>query len=227
MFEDHMKKNAIRGFFALALAIATMKNAVGQGTLYISSLSGTSTGTVPVGSDSWLAAAFITGANTGGYVLNSVQLGMTDSSGSPSGFTAMIYAQSGTRIGIFPGSGIATLTGSTDPITAGIYTYIAPSGTSLSASTTYFIVLTSSTPSADGAYNWNESAFPPGVENWSVGLNGVEQSANEISGWSPTAYSGIAQFAIYATAAPEPGAVGLMVVGGLVVGWRRWRARSV
>jgi hypothetical protein len=44
-------------------------------------------GSPSVASDSWLAAEFGTGTDASGYVLNSVQLGMTDASGNPSGFT--------------------------------------------------------------------------------------------------------------------------------------------
>ena len=35
---------------------------------------------------------------------------------------------------------------------------------------------------------------------------------------------GIAQFPINATAAPEPGVVGLFALGGLLLGFGRWKA---
>jgi hypothetical protein len=60
-------------------------------TAYLSNLGQSSTGSLAVGSDSWLAASFGTGTNEGGYELNSIQLAMTDASGNPSGFTVMIY----------------------------------------------------------------------------------------------------------------------------------------
>ena len=63
-----------------------------QGTMtYLSSLSQSSTGSDPVGSDSWLAAIVWNGNNPGGYSLDSIQLGMADASGFPSNFTVMLY----------------------------------------------------------------------------------------------------------------------------------------
>ena len=51
--------------------------------------------------------------NGGGYSLNSIQLGMADASGNPSGFTVMLYAQDYNHFGgIVPGSSLATLNGS-------------------------------------------------------------------------------------------------------------------
>src|SRR6202044_2709741 len=95
-----------------------------QGTLtYMSNLAQPSTGNKLVGSNSWVATEFQTGANTGGYMLNSVQLEMADASGSPNGFTIMLYSP----IVIFgpdvPQTNIDTLSGSIDPSTADVYTY--------------------------------------------------------------------------------------------------------
>jgi hypothetical protein len=55
-------------------------------------LSQTPTGSVSVGSDSWLAADFITGTSANGYSLDSIQLGMANASGSPTNFTVMLYS---------------------------------------------------------------------------------------------------------------------------------------
>jgi hypothetical protein len=216
------------GFIAmLAVGLLAPQIAQAQETLYLSSLSGTSTGSASVGSDSWLAAAFITGAGAGGYALNSVQLAMTDASGSPGGFAVMIYSEANNPLAGLPGSSLGSLTGSSSPSTAGVYSYTPSSSLALLSQTTYFIVVTSSTTVANGAYNWNESAFPPGVNTWGVGINGIIRSNNGSSGWSPTPYLGIAQFAIYATPAPEPGVLGLFALGGLLVAFQRRKARSV
>jgi hypothetical protein len=222
-----MKNTSIIGsIFSLAVGLFAPCATIAQGNLYISSLSQTSTGSAAVGSDSWLAAGFITGANAGAYALNSVQLAMTDASGNPIGFTAMIYSAN-IGIGINPGNSLGTLTGSSDPTTAGVYSFTTPSSLSLSPMTTYFIVLTSSTTVANGAYDWNESAYPPDVSNWGLGINGIERSSNGTSGWTATPYLGIAQFAIYATPTPEPGVVGLFALGGLLVAFQRRKARPV
>ncbi len=194
-----------------------------QGTLFLSSLSTTSTGTAPVGSNSWLAAGFATGNNAGGYVLNSIELGMAGVSGTPSGFTVMICASAEDPVVV--GSSLGTLTGSANPATAGIYTYNAPSYFALSPSTAYYIVVTAGTSVANGAYNWNESAYPPGVNNgWGVG-NGVLIGNDGLPGWGAIPYEGIAQFAIYATPVPEPESFCLFALGALLIGILRRKAR--
>jgi hypothetical protein len=61
--------------------------------------------------------------------------------------------------------------------------------------------------------------------------NAVLHSSNGISGWtsdpSPYPYSGIAQFAINATAVPEPNILGLFALCGLGFLWHRWKAKAV
>jgi hypothetical protein len=211
--------------FAVVLLAPQITQA--QGTMtYLSSLSQTSTGSPSVGSDSWLAAPFITGPNASGYSLNSIQLGMADASGNPSGFTAMLYSAIITGA-ILPGSSLGTLDGSLNPVIGGIFTYTPVSSLTLSPHTYYFIVLTAGTTIANGAYSWSMSTFPPSSSgDWSAG-NVVLQSGNGTSGWSPTPYLGIAQFAINATAIPEPGVLSLFGLGGLGFLWHRRKARAV
>jgi hypothetical protein len=222
-----MKKTIVVGILILALGALTPPYAQAQGTLYLSSLSPTSTGSVAVGSDSWLAAGVYTGNNAGGYSLNSIQLGLTDATGNPSGFGVMLYSEAQGTGSILPGSSLGTLTGSSDPGTVGTYIYTAPSGLSLSPATVYFIVITSGTKVSNGSYNWSESAYPPGVSAWGLGINGIDTSNNGTSDWSPTPYLGIAQFAIYATPAPEPGVLGLFALGGLLVAFQRRKMSSL
>jgi hypothetical protein len=220
-----MKRIFLSGIIGPAVSLLFTQAAEAQGTLYLSSLSETPTGTASAGSNSWLAAGFGTGNNAGGYVLNSIQLGMADASGNPNGFTVTICP--GVEDPVDVGSSIGTLTGSANPATAGTYTYSSISGLSLTPSTAYYIVITAGTAIANGAYNWNESAYPPGVNNWGGVNNGLLVSGNGGSRWSATPYLGIAQFAIFATPAPEPGLIGLFALGGLLVGFQRWKARSV
>ena len=210
-------KRIITAFVAGLLA---QQIAQAQGTIYLSSLSQTSTGTVSVGSDSWLAALFIAGTNAGGYLLDSVQLGIADATGNPSGFTGMIYNSSVLPGGAPPGSSLATLTGSATPSTAGIYTYTPISSLTLSPSTTYFIVLTAGTTVANGAYEWNLTA--PSSYNPSGGWRGggIFESSDGAQ-WSYYSYS--PQFAITATAIPEPGVLGLLCLGGIFLFRRRRR----
>lgn len=215
-----MKNIVLGSVAALATALLSPHAAQAQGTtLYLSSLSQTYTGSAAVGSDSWLTDRFSTGSNPGGYTLDSVQLGMADASANPSGFAAMLYSSTGLPAGIFPGSNLGTLLGPASPSIAGVYSYTPAASLRLSPGTDYFVVLTAATAVASGAFNWGLSAYPPTTAGagWGEG-NGVFRSANGASGWSAAGpYLGTAQFAIYATAIPEPGALSLALLGGLLL----------
>src|ERR1035438_9179425 len=93
----YMRKTIISGIIASVFGLLAPHIAQAQGTLYVSSLGLTSSGSASVGSDSWLATDIRTGTNAGGYLLNSVQLALADASGTPSGFTAMLYNRSEER----------------------------------------------------------------------------------------------------------------------------------
>ena len=193
-----------------------------QGTLtYLSNIGQPSTGSNPVGSNSWLAAGFFTGTNGSGYLLNSVQLAITDATGNPSGFTVMLYGQANNPFGVSPGSSLGTLNGSTDPASSGIYTYTPASDITLSPGKDYFIVLTSGTSVANGAYEWsyvNTSSYNP-VGGW-ITRSPYFYSANG-SSWGASLGS-YPQFAINATAVPEPSSSWLVLLGsGILVYVRR------
>ncbi len=213
-----MKRIIINGIFALVFGLLAPQIATAQGTTtFLSNLGQSSAGSNSVGSDSWLAAEFITGNNANGYFLISIQLAMLNPSGSPSGFTVMVYDQYTGPVANLPGSSLGTLTGSANPSTTGIYTYTAPSDLTLSAGTPYYIVLTSGTTIANGAYEWSytsANSYSP-IGQWSGGPGGVLLSSNgsEWSGEIP-AYS---QFALLATPVPEPGVIGLLALGGLLL----------
>jgi hypothetical protein len=141
----------VMGFVVVLLAPPTARS---QGTLYVSTLNQPSAGTAAVGRVSWLATAVLSGNNAGGYVLDSIQLDMTPASGDPSGFTVQLYTAGTGDGGQVPDSYLGTLTGSSDPVTAGLYTYTA-SGLTLSPSGSYFIVVTSGKAVASGAFAWS------------------------------------------------------------------------
>ena len=225
-----MKKKIIGGFFILATGLLVPQIAPAQGTLtFLSNLGQTSAGSAAVGSDSWLAATFFTGGNAGGYLLNSVQLAMDDGSGNPAGFTVMIYSAVG-FIGINPGSNLGTLTGAANPATAGVYTYNTSSPLTLSSGTPYFIVVTSGTTVANGAYDWSLSGVNSynSMDGWRVTggtSSGVYQSGNGSSWTSLSATYPL--FAIDASAAPEPAIIGLLALGGLLIAFQRRKATLV
>ena len=154
-----MKTQNICGVIVFVVAMLTAQIVEAQGTQYLSNLGYTSNGGSSIGSNSSFAANFFTGTNAGGYELNSVQLAMTDASGTPSGLTVMIYPDVGGPSAV-PGSSIGSLSGSASPTTAGLYTYTAPSNLLLLPQTGYFIVLTAGTAVANGAYEWSFTSTP-------------------------------------------------------------------
>ena len=123
-------KTKILIVIVLTAGLFTSQTMQAQGTLYVSNLGQTSTGSESIGNDSWLAQIFRTGTKSGGYVLNSVQLLMDATSGSPGGFSVSIYSS------LNPANKLGNLSGS-DPSTGGVFTYTA-SDLILSPSTYYF-----------------------------------------------------------------------------------------
>jgi hypothetical protein len=212
---------------ASALALLPSQIAQAQGTIYVSSLGLPSAGSASVGNNSWLAADFGTGTNAGGYALNSVQLALGDAVGNRSDFTAMIYNVNPLIVaGAFPGGSLGTLNGSLDPASAGVYTYSAASSLTLSPTTEYFIVLTAGTAVADGAYDWSFTrTHTPTVSGGWNGV-GVLLSSSDGLSWGPGP-GGYAQFAISATDVPEPSALRLLALGGVLFLRHRRKAKAV
>jgi hypothetical protein len=134
-----MKKTILNGVITFAVALLSSQITQAQGTMtYLSNVDQTSVGSLAVGSNSWLAAAFQTGTNASGYTLDSIELGMAAASGSPSDFTVALYKRFTGGFDI-RGPILDTLEGSLNPTTAGIYTYIPDSSLTLSANTQYVI----------------------------------------------------------------------------------------
>ncbi len=132
-----MKKRIINIIIVFAVALLAPQITQAQGTTtFLSNLGQTSAGSNPVSDNTWLAAGFQTGTNAGGYVINSVQLGMADASGSPTGVVVMIYTSVVDPGSI--GSSLGTLTGTANPSTAGTYIYSASSSLALSPQTQYY-----------------------------------------------------------------------------------------
>jgi hypothetical protein len=226
-----MKKIIINGFFTFVLGALTPELATAQGTTtFLSNLEQTSAGSTIVAANSWVAATFFTGGNAGGYILNSIQLGMADASGNPSGFTVMLFGEANNPVAILPGSSLATLSGSTSPTSSGTYSYNPASSLTLSPGTAYFIVLTSGTLVANGKYEWSLSGINSYNPTGGWGVTGGPDSSvwGSANGSSWTSLSATyPQFAINATAAPEPGVVGLFALGGLLVAFHRRKTRPV
>jgi hypothetical protein len=202
-----MKKLISGVMIVISLFASQMTQA--QGTTYMSNLGQPSAGNEAVGDDSWIAVSFLAGYNADGYLLNSVQLGMTDASGNPSGFTVMLYsAIIGT--GIVPGSSLGTLDGSLNPVTAGVYTYTPATDITLTPHTDYYIVVTADTAIANAAYELNEGASS--AASTDGGGGGLIFSSSDGSHWRGNAFT-YAQFAIIATPTPEPSPSWLLLLG--------------
>lgn len=98
----------------------------------------------------------------------------------------------------------------------------AASGLTLSPSTKYFIVLTAGTAVANGAYDWsvmNTSSYNPD-DSW---VGSVTLGSNDGSSWRPLPtypQFDFSQYAINATAIPEPSILGLSGICILVLCWQ-------
>jgi hypothetical protein len=220
-----MKNLFMSSGLALGIGLCVPQLAQAQGTTtYLTSI-GTSLTTEPVASDSWVAATFQAGDNPGGYVLDSIQLEMANTAGNPTDFTVQLYGLPSNG-NPDPGSSLATLSGLSNPTSAGLYAYDA-SGVTLSPDTQYFIVVTSSTPVSSGFYEWgqeNPSSNVSAGNGWTEGA--VTFGSSDGSSWNES-YSNDPQFALTATAVPEPDTLGLMGLSGLLFfAWRRWQAKT-
>jgi hypothetical protein len=217
-----MKKTIIKGFIVLVVA-AFCQPVEAQGTLYLSNLGTSGLGEGAVASDQWIGWAFSTGANANGYDLNSVQLTMGGVFyGNPSGFTVMLYNEGRPLLHpprFFPGSSLGILDGSDNPATAGIYPYTPESNIELLPDTVYFIVLADGTTMDTGAYGGAGGTAPVSSDGWS-GYPIFFSSNNQGSSWTtlgttvPISYP---QFAINATAVPEPSTIPLILLGSEVL----------
>jgi len=207
-----------------------------QGTVYSSNMGDTPTGSFAVANNSRIAQEFVwEGYIVNGVVLtpdcilNSIQLLMGTASGNPSGFTVSIYTVGSSG----PGTSLGTLTGDPNPDNPSVYTYTTP-GIILSPATSYFVVVDSASPSAQGAYNWSVTTSLAQIAK-GLTINNVTgyltiddvycDSADGLS-WNSHLRQDIAQMAIYGTPVPEPSLWLLFICGAGIIHFvgRRWKS---
>lgn len=208
-----MKTKLIFTSLFLAAGLSVNIGARAQGAVtYLSSLSQSTAGSLPVGNNAWIATWFQTGQEPLGYRLESIQLLMDQPVGSPSGFTIMFW-------NFQTAQPITTLAGP-EPSTPGTFTYQA-SNFSLAPATVYWFVVAAQTPVSNGAYQWSYSNVGSVQQNgWQTG--GYQTSTDGLV-WSRDNAGGTFQFAVNATPIPEPSALALCFCGGVL--WLAARGR--
>ncbi len=171
---------AFRSFCLLALLSQAIPTLPATATIYLSNPGTLNSGGYGVGTN-WIAQSFETGTNSNGYILNSITLPMSGTDGSPTGFALSVFS----RKGVFPGSSLEVLSGSSDPsVYNAQYTYTS-TGLLLQPSTIYWIVASATTPyyfwsytrsqdyvSADGWFldtvGYSGAMFDPVKHNWQL-----------------------------------------------------------
>ncbi len=118
-----------------------------------------------------IAVAFTTGSESNGYTLSSVTASFGSKTGSPGNISAKIYSNSSGK----PGSEVSSLTlsGTASPSNVDAVYTCSGTGCSLSASTTYHLVFSTTTTGMLQNYKWNRSALTsevnsPSNAGWSI-----------------------------------------------------------
>ena len=129
----------------------------------VSNVGQTATGNANVTATQSQGQGFTTGSDSGGYTLGSVELAVSSFSGTASDITVSIYSESSGD----PGTVVHTLT-TPASISTPVTTFTAPSGTTLAAGTTYYVVI-STTGSGINLGRTNATAEDTGgASGWSI-----------------------------------------------------------
>ena len=129
----------------------------------VSNVGQTAAGNANVTATQSQGQGFTTGSDSGGYTLGSVELAVSSFSGTASDITVSIYSESSGD----PGTLVHTLT-TPASISTPVTTFTAPSGTTLAAGTTYYVVI-STTSSGINLSRTNATAEDTGgASGWSI-----------------------------------------------------------
>ena len=164
------------------------------------------------------ADAFTTGATAS--FLNSITI--KTAVGTGTGFSLALYSDNAS----LPGTLIETLSGSVSPTTASAFTYTASGLTTLNANTTYFWVAAGSVSGDNFVLQFTADATQSSPAAWTISDNFA--SSYDGTNWTPRSGGNTPQFAINATAVPEPSTyaaiAGVAALG--FVAYRRRQARA-
>jgi len=178
------------------------------GDLWVSNLDQIPIGSAAVGSDFWIAQSFyIDISDSNQYALDVVQLLMNPATGNPDGFAVSIFSAPSDDS---PQDYLGSLAGSAAPVTGGLYTYTA-SGITIPGTGFYFVLVTSSTSTNQGAFNW--SAGDSFTQNGSWYIGSAYYTSSDGLNWQRNVRDEVFQMAIHATIVPEPATVWLLGAG--------------
>lgn len=170
---------------------------------------------------SYLAESFATDAYSSSYTLDTVTLSIEGIFGKASDFQVQLFSSNTSQ----PGALLETLSGSSNPASAGDYTYTS-SGTTLNASTTYWVVASSLGDYSDAYYlnsTTSNQSITTGGASWSIGNDLSMESVNG-STWSDTGF-GALQLSVTATSNVPDTASTLTLLGGALAGLATLRRR--
>ena len=199
--------------FALVVAGALLRfppASLGQSTIVFSNLGQTPTGSLAVGNNAWCAEEFFTGTNSGGYLLDSIQLQLGTPIGTPSGFSLSIYDGNGVG-GFTPGNLLQSLSGA-EPSASGVFTFQS-SGFLLNPNSSYFIVATAATPLTSGSFQWDTTSWIDQAHVFDFAAGGLLFQSSDGHAWTYSRPNNFV-FAVYATTIPEPSSLVLFGLAG-------------
>lgn len=172
-----------------------------------------------------LAQPFTTGVNPVG--LFDVTLNIGDPQVDGGGFTVSLFSDSAGS----PSTLVSLLTGSAAPNPAGLYSYLDPASTVLTANTTYWIVAEVPQITPLKAYEWvgTQDLSETGLASWGLGLNSAKLFNNGVgAGWIDSTFNAL-EVEVRILPVPEAstwfvGGAGVSLAG---ITWLRRRGAAV
>ncbi len=180
-FSPAMKWKQFLTVAVCALGLLAPSNIRAQSTTYLSNTNQPIAGANTI--SPLLGVQFQTGSNAAGYTFNDVQLSMGNAVQNPTG-SLFVYLYYPSPVIGGPDSFTDILSGNTNPVTAGIYLYLATSNIVLLPNTTYYIQAEIGGANPD-YYKWNYTS---------------STNATSIDGWGITGY----QYNVHSGFTPDP-----------------------